>query len=617
MRPPRRQQPESVTGTGDLSVSGVPTSAGGPGQSIEDGRPRGFWAIINNHAGGNAYGFVRCDDGVPGVPFPELEGADEYGDGEDLTAWEANGRTDVPADGSVRVWLEPLRLGPGLAFTYTPGGGAGGGTEPSTSTSPGSVAGLTESSCIAVTLVARSGACSEIPAQTVYLASTGADEWTSTSDFTHDLGAGPVVFTRAAPVPTLTIDGQDGYFLSADSTGRYYEFGGSALCAGESVACANSFVVKVSCVACPGSSGSFAPPSYQMSQSVAGDEETTEYTFYVSGLEDGTAPSQFQMSLDASGVTGGIGQFQAVLTAPDGVTQFALMDRPATTSGTATAPQAVMIFQPTATAPSGPVQDLAQATGTARGQFQAKGDFSTFAGNPNGTWTLSLKNYGTGPGTLLSARLCFGVVSSGLSIAASIDPTTGESPLEVTLTPGVTGGTPTLVSVDWDDGSDVTWHAPGEEPTHEYDDDGEYEVIVRAYGPCGTYVEDSVVVTVGSGITPGNSCATALAIDLDTDYVATNPATGVDHWYSLGALAAGDYRVTLSETGTGTGGGTANCYLTGFECDVGGTCGALTAGGCGSISVGDPFTEVYLVISGASATPTGTYTLRVESGACP
>ncbi len=130
--PPRRPlNAESITGSGDLGVSGTPHADGGAGQTVLDGRPRGFWALVTAHALLNAYGFTRCDDGQPAT-FPAIAGTTEYGSGTDVIAYEVNLRADVPADGTVRVWLEPNRLGPGLSFTYVPVTGGGGGTTTAT-----------------------------------------------------------------------------------------------------------------------------------------------------------------------------------------------------------------------------------------------------------------------------------------------------------------------------------------------------------------------------------------------------------------------------------------------------------------------------------------------------
>ncbi len=125
MYPVRSSPAESVTGSGNLAVSGRPPDNGLTALTIEDWSPRGFWAVITSHATGNAYGFARLDDGDP-TTFPELDGAPEVGDGTLLAAYEVTGRTDVPTDGTAKVWLRPLRSAPGLAFEYRDGSGGSG-----------------------------------------------------------------------------------------------------------------------------------------------------------------------------------------------------------------------------------------------------------------------------------------------------------------------------------------------------------------------------------------------------------------------------------------------------------------------------------------------------------
>lgn len=84
---------------------------------------RGFWGRITGRigsgsGGGNRYGFVKTDDGATGA-YPDLAGTTEFGTGLDVTAYEVNGRADVPS--GVRVWIVPNRLGPDLGFYYAPG----------------------------------------------------------------------------------------------------------------------------------------------------------------------------------------------------------------------------------------------------------------------------------------------------------------------------------------------------------------------------------------------------------------------------------------------------------------------------------------------------------------
>lgn len=112
-----------TAGAGDVGFS-----QDGGGIQFKDTRAHGFWAVIESrYAPANSYGFTRVDDGDDGA-YPPLTSTTLTGDGQDVPAWEVNGRTDVPTDGSVKVWMEPNKLGKGYTFCYDAGGGGGGGT---------------------------------------------------------------------------------------------------------------------------------------------------------------------------------------------------------------------------------------------------------------------------------------------------------------------------------------------------------------------------------------------------------------------------------------------------------------------------------------------------------
>src|SRR5262245_18455780 len=91
----------------------------GGGTQLLDTRPVEFWATLNAqpNPNSNAYGFIAVDDGRGDGTYPVLTGTTAIADGASLVAWEANGRTDVPINGSVRVWMQPNRMGPGYTFT--------------------------------------------------------------------------------------------------------------------------------------------------------------------------------------------------------------------------------------------------------------------------------------------------------------------------------------------------------------------------------------------------------------------------------------------------------------------------------------------------------------------
>jgi hypothetical protein len=111
-----------VTGSGDIGFSQL-----GAGHVPLDSRATGFWAVIDAQDGTtNAYGFLRVDDGDGTGTYPTLNPlyTTAQGTGSDVPAWEVMGRTDVPSDGSVKVWLEPNRMGPGYTFKYDSGAAA-------------------------------------------------------------------------------------------------------------------------------------------------------------------------------------------------------------------------------------------------------------------------------------------------------------------------------------------------------------------------------------------------------------------------------------------------------------------------------------------------------------
>lgn len=129
-----RTSPESLSGNGDLTVSGTPVEQGGAGRSVQDARPVSIWAVITGHVAGNRYAFSRVDDGdVPA--FGELAGAPEVGDGTTLAAYEINGSGSVPDGAKVRLW--PAGGGDEPYYTFVYGGPGTGGTTTTTTSGPG------------------------------------------------------------------------------------------------------------------------------------------------------------------------------------------------------------------------------------------------------------------------------------------------------------------------------------------------------------------------------------------------------------------------------------------------------------------------------------------------
>lgn len=158
----RPTPPESVTGTGDLSVTGAPPEAGGAGLSVQDQRPVPIWAVITSHIEDNKYAFARVDEG-DAPSFGELDGAPEVGDGIQLAAYELNERDDVPDGTKVQLW--PSGTGDQAYYVFAaPGGsGGGGGGGGGSGTGCGWVASLTASDCLLVTVLGATGRCADDP----------------------------------------------------------------------------------------------------------------------------------------------------------------------------------------------------------------------------------------------------------------------------------------------------------------------------------------------------------------------------------------------------------------------------------------------------------------------
>lgn len=107
-------------------------------------------------------------------------------------------------------------------------------------------------SCLLLTVDSVTGLCADIgTSQEIDLNVSGSNEWTGSTNFTHDGGTGAVVFSLTAPTPTLTIGGVGGFPIGCDANGMLYRFGGTTLCDGTLVDCGdNSFVVRLTCRCC-------------------------------------------------------------------------------------------------------------------------------------------------------------------------------------------------------------------------------------------------------------------------------------------------------------------------------------------------------------------------------
>lgn len=472
------------------------------------------------------------------------------------------------------------------------------------------IAGLTTDCCIKFEVVSVEEGCADVAFQTLYLEWDSDQDWVSDGDFYYSGSSGSVVFTRAAPVPELTIAGVSGYYLGTDNNGFLFAFGGASLCAagygyGYADACcgANTFIVCVSCAeGCPDTEGAFAPDTLPVSLPAG---QLTVIPVEVGPITNGTAPNLLQFQLDASGVTGGLSQFQVVLVAPNGE-QFQLFNEPPS----ATAAQMQIFFDMTA---AGTFQAVVDSLGPVLGLFQAVEDYTDYTGNPNGIWQLQVTNDGDAAGELTQFQIVFGTPATNLAVTGSADPTSGDAPLDVEIDGAFddAGNVPYLFSVDFDDGNGVQWFLPSALPlTHEFDTAGAYEVIITPYTGAGASGTDSVVVTVdGEGPTPGASCGEAPEVSTDVEYGYTGPSSGNEHWFFL-IVSNGSYHIdqtNLSGAGLDT---TVYPEATG--------CGDLGAGltvdaSCESFTV----TNGRILISIAYVSASPDYTFKISSGSCP
>lgn len=119
----------------------------------------------------------------------------------------------------------------------------------------GWLSGLEPENCLPLRVVSATGKCSCInTAQTLTLVWDEMQEyWASAEDFVHCVDEGQAVFDFEAPDdPTLTIDGEPGYYLGCSDGELLFSFGGPDLCDDEDakVCCENFFIVGVSCSCC-------------------------------------------------------------------------------------------------------------------------------------------------------------------------------------------------------------------------------------------------------------------------------------------------------------------------------------------------------------------------------
>lgn len=344
------------------------------------------------------------------------------------------------------------------------------------------IAGLTTADCVKMETLRVSGKCADVALQTLMLESLDGTTWESTSDFvsTGSSGSGVATFVRTRPVPEATLVGVAGWWLGVSGDAHVFAFDSSALCGGARLPCKDFIVVAFTCVRCPVSSGAYRPAA-TLSMTTAA---LTTRTYAIVVPPQSAGPAAIRLCLTVP-CAGGLRNLTVLLTAPDG-TVYTLISAPADL----TAQTADVILVPGAT-------PLAGLSGGAAltGVYAPVDDFTAYAG-PSGVWALTVVNAGPCAAALGCVSFCFGAVASGLSgFSVSATPSSGAAPLVTALGVTITGA-PVMYSVDWGDGSPEAWYASAAGATHTYAADGSYEIVVRAYGPCGGYVEDSVIVTV-------------------------------------------------------------------------------------------------------------------------
>lgn len=156
------------------------------------------------------------------------------------------------------VYAVPIADQPGWYWGFPASGYTPPATNTATSVAGGWLAGLLSTSCLSLTVLGGSGACSGVDTTQVLTLVYDTGTWASTTDFTYDTGAGPVVLSITADgLPKLTIDGIAGVGDGGgiDSNGDCFfdfAFGGTTLCDGTATACCgNIFRVRLTCSNCP------------------------------------------------------------------------------------------------------------------------------------------------------------------------------------------------------------------------------------------------------------------------------------------------------------------------------------------------------------------------------
>lgn len=280
--------------------------------------------------------------------------------------------------------------------------------------------------------------------------------------------------------------------------------------------------------------------------------ETLTLDIPVSSVLTGAPPSIVQLVLE---VPDGLDTLEVILIAPDGVTQYQLIENPASNS-----PQLQVLLLP-GVAIGGPIQSVVTSDDVA-GQFQVPDDFGGFGGDPNGNWQLQVVNEGEEQIQLQEVRLVFGQFvmdpdnAAQFQIDAQEGTTSDQYQVQVDAFPDLY-----LYQVDWGDGN-VDWfqfqidpNFPLQDqlqvltPAHTYSSSGDFTIEVTAYDRNGA----STLKTIDIDVAPfsGNECSSAVVL---TPGFGSNDTVdpGDEWWVTFTVPPATQYTVAASHTGLST-----------------------------------------------------------------
>jgi hypothetical protein len=399
------------------------------------------------------------------------------------------------------------------------------------------VAGLETTECLRMTILSASGRCSDIDTtQEIFLTwDAGDSRWESgATDFTGtgSGGTGPVHFGKTNGQPYSTIDGEYGTYLGCDGYGGIlFSFGGAVLCGASTSECDNSFTVRFTCIPCPSSS---SIQQYTTLPATVTGGSTIQYT-----VDNPTTATLTAVQFTVDNTGGGINQLTVNAYAPDG-TKYTLLTQP---SGI-TSDTAQFVINPTTGVSA--IQSLTVSNEPALGVYTPQSTFAGYSGPVYGQWTIEFVNGSTSTLTVTDLNLTFGTPSSGLTLTASTDPTSGSAPLTLDSDLTVTG-TPYLYSFDWGDGSALEWSTTAV-VDHTYLTDDTYELIVRVWTKSGVYEEDSYMVVVQTLPCSSYTAFSTTLTQVDADTWHNNIAEPSQ--YRLDDLGGGNWTLT-EETGGG------------------------------------------------------------------